>query len=103
MNRQDELMSLFDKLKSDETKKLIRPLITQLVTLEIQLDDLLQKPFVKFHPTDPFKQKVLPAQKTYVALQTQYNSIVRLLVGVLKDNGSSSDSPLRAYLETLRK
>ena len=103
MNRQDELMSLFNKLKSEETKKLIRPLINQLVNLEIQIDDLLQRPFIKFHPNDPTKQKILPAQKTYVALQTQYNSIIRLLVSVLKGNGNTSTSPLRAYLESMKK
>lgn len=97
MERKEELIRLVEKIKNEGVKKLCLPLIDELIYLESELDEIKKHPFIKIHPSDPSKQKILPAQKIYVSLMTQYNGTIRTLSKMLVDNGAKDVSPLREY------
>ena len=102
MSRLEELEKLVDKVKDEEIKLLIRPSIDQVIFLENQLDTIRTYPLIKIHPTNPTKQKVLPAQRIYISLLQQYNLLIKSLCKILSSSGAEDVSPLRAYLEGLK-
>ena len=73
------------------------PLIRHVVTLEERLDELSKLPFVKVHPTDPTRQKVLPAGKQYKELLQQYINGLKVLQRAGGD-ALDDESPLRRWL-----
>lgn len=103
MTRLDELLDLLSKLSNEENKNLIRPLIYEIVYLEEEIFKIKKLPFIKHHPTDPTKQKILPAHKIYVSLLQQYNTVIRNVSSIMEKNGVEETSPLRTYLNNLKK
>lgn len=101
MNRRDEILKLFSGVDKD-TMLIISPSIDEMIFLEEQLEEVKKKPFIKFHPTDPTKQKILPAQRTYISLLQQYNIVVKNIHSMIgKDTEDRGVSPLREYLEKI--
>ena len=92
MTRKEELLQL---LKNDITYV---PLITEMVYLEEQLDELRELPKIKVHPTDKTKQKATPAAKLYKEYLQQYTIIVRILMRATGADETEEDSPLRKWM-----
>lgn len=92
MDRREELLKL---LNNDVT---YIPLITEMVYLENQLDELRKLPKIKIHPTDPTKQKTTPAAKLYKEYLQQYTNIVRILMKATGIDENEEESPLRKWM-----
>lgn len=92
MTRKEELLKL---LNNDTTYV---PLVTEMVYLEEQLDELRELPKIKVHPEDKTKQKTTPAAKLYKEYLQQYTNIVRILIKVTGADETEEDSPLRKWM-----
>ena len=92
MTRKEELLQLLD---NDITYV---PLITEMVYLEDQLDELRELPKIKVHPEDKTKQKTTPAAKLYKEYLQQYTNIVRILMKATGADEADEDSPLRRWM-----
>lgn len=92
MNRKEELLKL---LNNDITYV---PLVTEMVYLEDQLDELRELPKIKIHPQDKTKQKTTPAAKLYKEYLQQYTNIVRILMKATGVDESEEESPLRRWM-----
>lgn len=92
MTRKEELLKL---LNNDIT---YIPLITEMVYLEDQLDELRKLPKIKIHPSDPTKQKTTPAAKLYKEYLQQYTNIVRILMKATGIDETEDESPLRRWM-----
>ena len=90
--REKELLKL---LNNDIT---YIPLITEMVYLEGQLDELRELPKIKIHPDDPTKQKTTPAAKLYKEYLQQYTNIVRILMKATGADENEEESPLRKWI-----
>lgn len=89
--REKELLSLIDH------DKLLIPLVSDMVTLEEQLDYLRKLPKIKVHPKDPTKQKATPAAKLYKESLQQYTNILRILMRATGTDVDDEESPLRKW------
>lgn len=92
MSRKEELLKL---LNNDIT---YTPLVTEMVYLENQLDELRELPKIKVHPSDPTKQKTTPAAKLYKEYLQQYTNIVRILMKATGVDETEEESPLRRWM-----
>lgn len=92
MTRKEELLKL---LNNDITYV---PLVTEMVYLEDQLDELRELPKIKVHPQDQTKQKTTPAAKLYKEYLQQYTNIVRILMKATGVDDTEEDSPLRRWM-----
>lgn len=97
MTRKEELLKL---LNNDITYV---PLITEMVYLENQLDELRELPKIKVHPTDKSRQKTTPAAKLYKEYLQQYTNIVRILIKVTGADETDEESPLRQWIRERNK
>lgn len=102
MSRLDELKQVFKGV--DEGKqKLVLPLIEEAVFLEGHLTELRKYPHIKIHPTNPELQKVTPAGKQYREYLQTYTNIIDKLCKYISNEETEEESPLRAFLESLKK
>lgn len=92
MSRKEELLKI---LNNDIT---YIPLVTEMVYLEEQLDELRDLPKIKVHPDDSSKQKTTPAAKLYKEYLQQYTNIVRILMKATGADESEEESPLRRWV-----
>ena len=92
MSRKEELLKI---LNNDIT---YIPLVTEMVYLEEQLDELRDLPKIKVHPDDSSKQKATPAAKLYKEYLQQYTNIVRILMKATGADESEEESPLRRWV-----
>ena len=92
MSRKEELLKI---LNNDIT---YAPLITEMVYLEKQLDELRELPKIKVHPDDSSKQKATPAAKLYKEYLQQYTNIVRILMKATGADEAEEESPLRRWV-----
>lgn len=86
---------LFDYVEKDIN---YFPLIRHVVILEERLEELANLPFVKVHPADPTRQKVLPAGKQYKELLQQYINGLKVLQRRAGGDALDDASPLRRWL-----
>lgn len=89
--REKELLTLIDH------DKLLIPLVSDMVTLEEQLEYLRTLPKIKVHPKDPTKQKATPAAKLYKESLQQYTNILRILMRATGTDVDDEESPLRKW------
>ena len=89
--REKELLSLIDH------DKLLIPLVSDMVTLEEQLEYLRTLPKIKVHPKDPTKQNATPAAKLYKESLQQYTNILRILMRATGTDVDDEESPLRKW------
>lgn len=92
MNRKEEL------LKTIENDKTLVPLVTEMVYLEEQLDELRDLPKIRIHPTDKTKQKITPAAKLYKEYLQQYTNVVKILLRATGTDEAEEESPLRKWM-----
>lgn len=92
MSRKEELLKI---IENDVT---LIPLVTEMVYLEDQLNELRELPKIKVHPEDKSKQKTTPAAKLYKEYLQQYTNIVRILMKATGTDESDEESPLRKWM-----
>lgn len=92
MDRKEELLNLIGQ---DTT---LKPLISEMVYLEEQLDYFRSLPKIKVHPNDPSKQKPTPAAKLYKEYLQQYTNVVKILLKATGTDESEEESPLRKWM-----
>lgn len=101
-DRLDELSGIFEGIDED-VRTVIRPLITETVYLEKELDGLRGLPKIRVHPNDASKQQTTPAAKLYKELLQQYTNCIKVLESVLTKNAPEEESPLRQWLNDRKK
>jgi hypothetical protein len=92
MDRKEDLLKL---LNNDITYV---PLITEMVYLEKQLDELRELPKIRICPSDPSKQKTTPAARLYKEYLQQYSNIIRILMRATGTDEADEESPLRKWV-----
>lgn len=92
MDRKEELLNLIGQ---DTT---LKPLVSEMVYLEEQLDYFRILPKIKVHPNDPSKQKPTPAAKLYKEYLQQYTNVVKILLKATGTDESEEESPLRKWM-----
>lgn len=92
MSRQTDLLQL---LNNDVT---YLPLVTEMIYLEEELDELRKLPKIKIHPADQTRQKLTPAAKLYKDYLQQYTNIVRILMKATGVDENDDESPLRTWI-----
>lgn len=97
-NRKKEIYSLFDHVDEEE-RKLIGPLLDQVVFLEERMDELRQLPFIKINPKNPAQQKSTPASKLYKECMQSYMNAIRILLNTLRKVESSAADELLERLK----
>lgn len=94
MERKKELL---EQLPDDVTRKLMEPLIDDIVFLEEMLHNLRKLPFIRVSDKDPNRQKVTPAAKQYKELLQQYNNSLKVLRSVMNKADDGDESELRKW------
>lgn len=98
VNRKNEIYSLFDHIDENE-RKLINPLLEQVLFLEDRMHELQTMPFLKINPKNPMLQKVTPAAKLYKECMQSYMNAVRILLNTLRKVESSAADELLEHLK----
>lgn len=98
VDRKNEIFSLFEHV-DDEEKKLLTPLIENVVFLEKRMSDLREMPFVRVHPKNPLLQKTTPAAKLYKECMQSYMNAIRILLNALRKVESSAADELLERLK----
>ena len=98
VDRKNEIFSLFEHV-DDEEKKLLTPLIENVVFLEKRMSDLREMPFVRAHPKNPLLQKTTPAAKLYKECMQSYMNAIRILLNTLRKVESSAADELLERLK----
>ena len=99
MKRKETLEDIFKDIDEGE-KKLIDPLLEEVVYLEEQMQYLRTLPQIKIHPTNSAIQKKTEAAKLYKEYSQSYMNAVRILIGVLhKVDSSAQDDLLKRLAE----
>ncbi len=97
MTRREELKKIFENV--DDAKGIIKPMIDDVIFLEVRLDELRRLPFIKVNPKNPAQQKLTPAAKQYKELLQQYNNCIKILISILRKDSPEDVSPLREFLK----
>lgn len=98
MERRKELDDIFKDIEENE-KKLIDPLIDEVVFLEKQMNDLKEVPFINYHPKNPSLQKKTEAAKLYKEFSQSYMNAIRILCSLLNKIDSNAKDDLLKKLE----
>lgn len=93
MTRFEELMKA---VKDDQN---LKPLITEMVYLETELDQLRSLPKIKVDPKNPQNQKATPAAKMYKEYLQQYVNVVKVIIRASGTDQLEEDSPLRKWMK----
>lgn len=99
MTRKEELDDIFKDIEENE-KKLIDPLLLEVIFLEEQMRELKKMPFINVHPTNPSLQRKTEAAKLYKECSQSYMNAIRILCSILsKVESSAQDELLRRLSE----
>lgn len=99
MERRKILEDIFKDIDQN-LKKLVEPLIDEVIFLEKQMSELKKLPFIRVHPKDPSKQETTKAAKQYKDLSQSYMNAIRILTSVLCKEETSEEDPVKKWLET---
>lgn len=97
-SRRKELDEIFSDIDENE-KKLIDPLLDEVVFLENRMTELKKVPFISFHPKNKALQKTTPAAKEYKNCTQSYMNAIRILCSILNKVESSAQDELLKRLE----
>lgn len=103
MARLDEMKKIFDSF-DETTRKIVDPLLEELDFIETRLSELRTLPHISVNPMNPAQQRATPAAKQYKELvQQEANLLKLLLIAARREGGEGETSPLREYLNRLKK
>lgn len=100
MGRKEILEEIFKEIDSNE-KKLIDPLIDEVIFLENQMIELKKYPFIAFNPKNPAQQKKTEAAKLYKELSQSYMNAIRILCSSLHKVEGGDEDPVAKFMESL--
>lgn len=98
MKREETLEDIFKDVDENE-KKLIDPLLKEVIYLEEQMKYLRTLPQIQIHPTNNAIQRKTEAAKLYKEYSQSYMNAIRILLGVLHKVDSSAQDELLKRLE----
>lgn len=99
MKREEALEDIFKDVDENE-KKLIDPLLEEVIYLEEQMKYLRTLPQIQIHPKNNALQKKTEAAKLYKEYSQSYMNAIRILVGILhKVDSSAKDDLLKRLAE----
>lgn len=98
MKRREELNEIFKDVDKNE-KKLIDPLLDEIIFLEDQMTDLKKLPFISVHPKNSALQRKTEAAKLYKECSQSYMNAIRILCSILHKVDSSAEDELMKKLE----
>jgi hypothetical protein len=96
--RRSDLDRIFASL-DDEQRRLISPLLDELVFMEERLTYLRGLPMLRVHPKRPDLQQNTPAARQYKETMQSYMNAIRILCGVLAKTEPSAQDELLKRLE----
>lgn len=96
--RREQLNFIFKDVGENE-KKLIDPLLDELVDMEKQLEELRKLPMIRVNPKNPAIQKKTEAAKLRKEISQSYMNAIRILCSILNKIESSAQDELLARLE----
>ena len=99
--RREELIAAFANV--DGAKQIIYPMIEDMVFLEARLEALRKLPFIRVNPRNAADQIATPAARQYKELLQQYNNCLKIASGMLGQDESGEESPLRTFVNNIRK
>lgn len=88
---------------TDETAAVISPLIDNVIFIEENLAELKKLPFISVNPKNPAQQRYTVAYKQYKELYQQYVQGVKVLLSVVDDRETGTESPLQQYFKSRMK
>lgn len=97
MTRRQTLNEIFKAIDENE-RKLIEPLVDEVIFLEVQMQELKQMPFISIHPKNPALQKKTEAAKLYKECSQSYMNAIRILCSLLHKVDSSAQDELMKRL-----
>lgn len=96
--RRKELDEIFADV-DDTERKLVQPLLDEVVYLEERMKELKAMPFIVTHPNNPNLQKSTPAAKQYKECSQSYMNAIRILAGILRKVEATAQDELLKRLE----
>ena len=97
MERLEELRGIFKDCDEAE-KKVLWPLLDDVVFLESRLRELRRLPMLRVHPKNPARQEVTPAGKQYKEFMQSYTNVIKVLERAIRKPGEGAASPLSKLL-----
>ena len=98
MTRREELKEIFKDV--DETEqKLIKPLLDEVIFLEVQMMDLKKLPFISVNPKNSAQQRKTEAAKLYKECSQSYMNAIRILCSIIHKVDGSAEDELMKKLE----
>ena len=98
MNRLDELNDIFRDVDESQ-RRLVQPLLYEVVELEERMRYLKTLPFIAVHPQNASLQKMTPAAKLYKECSQSYMNAIRILCSILHKAETSAQDELLRRLE----
>lgn len=92
MDRRDELNKII------ENNPAAKPLIDEVLYLEMQLTYLRGLPKIRVNPNNPEQQKITPAAKLYKEYLQQYLNALKLLLKTTDNDNDGEESLLRKWV-----
>ncbi len=100
MTRKEILDDIFKDINENE-RKLIDPLINEVIFLENQMQELKKIPFISVHPKNPTLQKKTEAAKLYKECSQSYMNAIRILCSLLHKIEGGEEDPVAKFMENL--
>ena len=98
LTRKETLEDIFKDIEPNE-KKLIVPLIDEVIFLEEQMNELKKLPFIRINAQNPALQKKTEAAKLYKECTQSYMNAIRILCSILHKVESTAQEELLKRLE----
>lgn len=98
MKRREILDDIFSGVEAKE-KKLIDPLLDEIVFLENQMNELKKFPFIRINSKNSNLQRKTEAAKLYKECSQSYMNAIRILCSILHKVDSSAENELMKKLE----
>ena len=101
LTRKETLEDIFKDIEPNE-KKLIVPLIDEVIFLEEQMNELKKLPFIRINAQNPALQKKTEAAKLYKECTQSYMNAIRILCSILHKVESTAQEELLKRLAVAR-
>lgn len=98
LKRREILDDIFSGVEAKE-KKLIDPLLDEIVFLENQMNELKKFPFIRINSKNSNLQRKTEAAKLYKECSQSYMNAIRILCSILHKVDSSAENELMKKLE----
>lgn len=102
MTRNEEIKKLWEQL-DDKVKMVTKQHIDELAYLEERLQELRKLPFIAVNPKNPTQQRETAAARQYTKTLQQYFQAEKILLTALGASEGEKLSPLREYLQSMKK